>query len=447
MYTRIRTRNFRTVQVVSRNHTWIASNGATSNYVYPSLQFRKGGPYEETSDVEINNFHRRRADGELFFNPFLSKKSSAVVVQAGVYESRRSTPLYPGESTSAWVKLAMTGDVLCSHGNVASRYGYPVDEVYPPHVASLTERNASLVDVASNKALAKIQATDMSLPVFAAELHQTVALVGSVSSVILNRLRPIRDFLYNFSKNRYTAAELARIVSDLWLSWRYGVLPLVYDLEGVVKALTAPDDAPRLTARGAETVQDSVLTSLMLPGNSAYAAITLSAETTMSYRVRASYLYEPLISGLSARLGLHPSEIPTIIVELTKLSFVADWFVNLSDTIRAMSYAVRGHVLGGSIVERFQFDTYYTSTFSDPPATTVNVGGVQKPVTWTLTTNQPAKQAASLTITKRTPVGEPSLALPKVRVKLNATRVADGLALIAQALSGFSSHSSRIARI
>lgn len=449
MYTRLRRKqnSILTRETATRRTTTASGTVVFSDETF--VEVRKGGPDIVTQDVEIADFHKRRANGELFFNPFNSVKDNFVIVQSGRATSMRQTGPYPGENWGSSIVSHTTSNVFRSYVNLAVRNGYTdhIDRVFPPHVASLSSGLADLRQEAHTLALANVAATEAQLMVSLAEMKQTVTMLSAGVFAITSRLAPLRDFYRNLINNRYTASELSKAFAQAWLVYRYGILPLVYELEGVVKALMAKRRPERETARGNIFEKPSpAYDEVSLAGTAPYFHVHQSARTVAEFRVRAGLLYEASVDGLAARLGLHPSEIPSAAWELTKLSFVVDWFVNLGNWIRALTASIRGNVLGGVVTVKASYDTYYTTALTAADGS-VYVAGKKNPTTWALQDYQGAESVANRLITDRVPAAASLTGWPVMRVKLSSARVADGCALIAQAISGLNNPSTRMLRI
>lgn len=307
------------------------------------------------------------------------------------------------------------------------------DAVYMPHVNSILARHASAGDVAINAALSNVAKTEALLLVTLGEIRETLAMITKYSSLLSMRLAPLRDFVYNLQKGRYSAAELAQKASSQWLEYRYGIMPLVYEIEGVVKALDRKIETHRLTARGNWDWEDTERsTSTYTQGVAYYPTQSFTISTRITAKVSAGFVYVPLLGGTVSSLGLHISHVPESLFELTKLSFVANWFFDLSESIRALTATVRGDVKGGWLTQRYEMITTCTTSCDTFPAGTVSVEGVTKPVQWAITDHESATTVATRSTVLRDPVGAALPRVPSLRVQLSAARTADALALVAQ---------------
>lgn len=431
MYTRTRTKGVPVSTAFGHVRT-LSGTGVISSVTVGTNRMLSIGESLVTTDQVIPDFKSRSAAGELFFNPFNRVRERFSVLNEGFILGKRVTATYPGEVTP-WQNVSFSR-MLGFTGNMGALQGtHDPTKVYSPHVTSILGRNASAGDVAINAALSNIVKTDALLLVTLGELRETLALIGKYSQLITMRLAPFRDFVYNLHKKRYTAGELAEKASNQWLEYRYGIMPLVYEIEGVAKALSRKVESHRLTARGSKAWEDGMLsTSIFSQGVAYYPVQSFSVSTRITANVSAGFLYVPLIGGTAASLGLHVSHIPESLFELAKLSFVANWFMDLSEFIRALTATVRGDVKGGWLTERYEIITTCSVSCQSFPAGTVDVNGVAKPVQWSVTSQEGATTVATRSVVVRTPVGAALPRAPSLRLQLSPARVADAVALTAQ---------------
>lgn len=409
-------------------------------------------PFVVTKDVEILNFHMRRANGETFFNPFETTRESRLMADQPC-TARRLEGLFSGESSGS-TALWYRPDTLLSYGSAYWRVvpGVSYENAFGPDLAAISESrtaNAALRDAAFNAALSDIAKTDALLLVSLAEFHQTVNMIGKYAFALNSRFAGLRDLAYNFWRNpKGMSREAGLALAGEYLSLRYGVMPLVYDIQGVVNALSASSKRQRITARGTSAWTGNTIRSFSIAPYSIYPGVNLSSQTAVTGKFRAGCLYEPILDSLQTRLGLHPSVLPEVFFELTKLSFVADWFFDLSETIRALRADVHGKIIGGWITEEVSSETIHSVSWGADSQNIVKVGGVNKTTNWRYG-DQPkgATAYAFFTSRTRTPVGNVSVKTPTLRVQLNNLRIADALALLATTLAGISAGYARSIRL
>lgn len=435
MYSRERTKGQLVTEARVGTRVLTAFNGGKqTTSSTPALVSASGSEYTVMKDREVHGFRKRSARGETFVNPLYQDTLMNLVPYSGAgCQSSRITPLYAGESSAAW-KACHVSDLAATYRFAGSEY--PTDE----EVDTIRARNASARDVAWNRALSNVVKTDALLLVTAAEARKTLAMVGGYVRRFDQLFQPLTDLEKSRARKgkRLTSAQLAQELSAEWLRIRYGVLTTAYEVEGVLKALDRGKSPERVTARATETYADSVYVGSTGNGGM-YGTTVWGREIIANGTVRAGLLYEPDVS-LEKHLGLHISAIPVSAFELVRFSFVANWFMDLQETLTGLTAFVHGKMLVGWITEELILQCHRTITVS-PVATNLNVpvGGVSKPTTWTHEAG-----TASLTtgrrVRTRVEVSGMVPTMPSIRVNLTPARVVDALALLTTRLSRINRH-------
>lgn len=144
--------------------------------------------------------------------------------------------------------------------------------------------------------------------------------------------------------NRQTAAA--------FLEWKYGIMPTVYDLQGVTKALDISekgslfDNPPLAVGRAVERYDEVRDIDLWLhePGGLA-AKSSVRVTDRVTHKARLDYRVKgDAMRGLN-RYGLGLSTLPTILWDKTPFSFVFDMVVPIAEIIKAW-----GALAGVSVV-------------------------------------------------------------------------------------------------
>lgn len=133
---------------------------------------------------------------------------------------------------------------------------------------------------------------------------------------------------------RQNNRELQKLVTDfttalskLWLTFRYGIMPLVYAAEDIA-GLQGDALASFNTERGKVTHSKTLWP---IPGWS----LDASLSTTHKCVDKRKYTSDTLSGrGISSVLSM---DLPTTIWELIPLSFVVDWFINIGDYVSALA--------------------------------------------------------------------------------------------------------------
>lgn len=130
---------------------------------------------------------------------------------------------------------------------------------------------------------------------------------------------------------------LSKEMKDLYMEARYGLRPLYYDLKGLVKVLTKPNQLAfdRLTFRGRQDWGDSnddrVVKRILYESDYLDHDVTFIRSTKVDLSVRAGVLTSFKDLGLAQAFGL--DLLAESAWELVRLSFVLDWFLNVGKLI------------------------------------------------------------------------------------------------------------------
>lgn len=241
--------------------------------------------------------------------------------------------------------------------------GYPL--VFP----SGTPDGTAGVDFsrADNRALASFvqkavgARRSMQGGVFLGELKRTIAMVKNPAQAIrsglddyvsaLKKKRPLIARSHPSSRRR-TAQS---IVSDSWLEYSFGAVPLFLDVQDAAVALAKSRilaDKPRtvfVSASGRDSSGQGKWTTVdQQTQNGLIANTAWSTETYYSVKYYGKVkVFHP--SSLQAQLGLLPSDFVPTMWELVPWSFLVDYFSNVGDIIQAaclmrsdIAWAARG---------------------------------------------------------------------------------------------------------
>lgn len=306
----------------------------------------------------------------------------------------------------------MTDPLFIRHGQCA----------FPYHALPPWDEN--LAGIALADARSKAASSDAALLVTLGEIRETLDLMGHTLDLLTRNATPFFKLQRRYHRGELTKQDFLRELSETWLSYRYGVMPLVYELQGYVKALQGDSKRTRETTRGKQATSSSK-SWLYKPTSSMVKTIRVDWNASWTDSYRATCVYE-FMDDLQARLGLRLADVPTAVHELTRLSFVADWFVNLGEFISSLTLAARANVLLQCVSRRLDFDVavYYSES-----------GSVEDPRAYSVcqADGSGAKVLFSYTRKERRPYQTNDVGQLSSRVQLNAKRLADAAALLATA--------------
>lgn len=302
MYTRVRTKGSLTPFLAP----WIyyKQTPCSPDTLEGNLSCFVVGEFTTTRDVVTPDFRRKMKEGVIINNPFTSTKETCSFTPAGYTGTLVSTTTPPYAPCVTW-KFVRSG---------ANGIG--------DRVRSIPLDIDQIITDACTDALGKIDDPTAEGMVIVAELQKTISMLKAP-------LAGIAQALSSVGKVRGVASG----VSNQYLMWIFGVLPLMHDIENILKALqTAPQK--RRTARSLRSTSATINWTRPYTGE---AVGTVTGVGTRTVSVRAGSLYEFDFDLGISKYGFSISNIPSALWELMPYSFVVDWFLNVQQFIAALS--------------------------------------------------------------------------------------------------------------
>lgn len=306
-----------------------------------------------TQDTVVPNFHRRRANGEIFNNGFSTRKEvrdGTGMFHTEVYCDTQTSPIIP------------YGQLQAENDGSGDFYLYrwvQNNTESPPSTSGLAALSA-LQAVSRNNALASINQTEFNLPLFAVEWSKTLGLYRQISDVFYDEMKRAWDILRG---NRAYLPATLRNLSHAWLFARFGVTPLLYELQGAAKVLSQPLPE-RQTARGQaydviEASKTFYVSDGLIPDPSSY---QMKWDRVINLKVRNGVLYESQYTGLNKAASLGLTRPATVAWEAIPFSFVIDRFVDIGTWLDAIQPAGTYETLAAwESVEKVVSDHIYTT--------------------------------------------------------------------------------------
>lgn len=336
----------------------------------------KVGSLSRMDDVLVSGFRSRQRKGELFFNSMSSRQRTYSAMVASDHSfGPVATPTRFTSSGPYWYNLL---PMETYEGNLV-----------PNMMDAFTSNDvAMMLSEVSTGVLSKRGRGDTNLWETVAEFGQTLDLFRKPTL----RLREWANKLTSARRVRpprgREPVDNRKVVSDsasLWLTYRYGILPIVRDVEAIIQNLQKLRQSVRKTTR--DSVRRNALSGSS--GLISYGALRIpwSAEVTVECDVRGMSL-DQVDWHLLDQLGFSAKSLLTLPWELVRLSFVLDWFVNVGDFLNAITPAIGWTHLGSCAVIKKTYKTVYTvgegstvtgaNVLSSPPKGVVEVTGVSR---------------------------------------------------------------------
>lgn len=279
----------------------------------------KNGIEEYCVDVVTPNFRKIQAEGGIVNEPFY-KRTTTVASSIGgkVGYDLKVPPVVPVVGSVKHLEISGATHRLVNLGNMPSL----------PSIDLSTYKS-----IAGTAAHANVEEPDVMGFVDLVEMRKTLKMLRGD---IFELASLLRDARLRFKRNKEGHADWASYMSSKWLEYRYGWTPLLGSINGLVSALQREQVLLRQTARGKASVPDQSVTSSSSGVVTSNANSVQNITRSKTWSVRAGVLYQHSIR-LENSLGFAPHDIPSSTWELVPFSFVADWFVNVGDWIRAVT--------------------------------------------------------------------------------------------------------------
>jgi hypothetical protein len=379
---------------------------------------------EGFSDFLIPGYKARSSKGEIFNQP-MSKDYVKSVTPKGQWQFNYVDG--PGLGTNKYTGSDLWFFSFPYSGNPNWAFS-ALPRFFEGEVTGI-DSDQKLIDLAAIQAKTNVVKADAQALVMLAELNKVVDMLTQSSTRAANGLRlllqgrPKQAVLKALGYTKKTGSSsfkaASKTASARWLEVRYGWLPLIYDVQGALKALGAVRK-PRFTARGFANSSKSLITN----GTAYYFGISglginWALTQNLEKRVRAFILYEvDARSFISQKLGL--LQLPSSAWELVPWSFVIDWFVDIGSWLDSLTPRVGINILAEGYTLATQHDRVRSVTSTSFVAPYSNESGL------TGTSDQWSGRS------KVRKVGLPPFPLPRVNVKFNPKRAIDSLALLVQ---------------
>lgn len=248
-----------------------------------------------------------------------------------------------------------------------------------PHILGATacklSKTQAQLDSALVMALSRIDDQKFDVGLFLAELPETCLLLRNpLQSLakLTNRWleytkvyydRGVRKSSRRYKSRKLKRRDFAEAASSTWLTARYGIVPVLLDIDAL--AYTAAGLAEKnfstvYSAHGANSTERraSLKNSSSLPLSGLTYTPWRQTEgkiwekLTVAYCVRYRFRPEMEQAAQLAAWGLSPTQAASLLYQATPLSFVLDWVTNFGDWIKAMEPKPHIEIIDYALSER-----------------------------------------------------------------------------------------------
>lgn len=315
------------------------------------------GTFSAIDDVITPRYAFRRDRGDIIMNP-MTRYTRVFTVNPKSTSWVWSPPGAPGSVYGFDASDAIALRFPAHTGWVTNSYSGDLDNGWSEYAKGL----------ALTEALSHANEPSMLALVSLTEWRQTAQLVGEMLRLLKVRSESFRKLKQLKASGKLKSSDYADEVSNLWLKSRYGVQPLISDIIGILKAFDRGTgqnvrETQRANSSSGSTQSDS---EVFTATSSMVANISLTKTYTKhpsSYRAGVINSYT---TSFRNSFGLGLADIPGFLWEATRLSFVADWFVNTGDYLSALTASSRADILGCYVTGTGTFEQVFTYSESGP---------------------------------------------------------------------------------
>lgn len=375
------------------------------------------GSYESMQDETVPGFHKLSKEGAVFMNSMFKQK---LVISNGVGNSTGEfqdvNPVCTGVD-KYYPKDRFTETGNYTGGRQRSGFAFttfPDGSLVPPISYIPNSEMANAITEASTACQNQRGRSKSNLFEALAELDKSA---GMLSQALLN----VSQFL---GKNQGLVSR-AQAASSAYLMYRYGLKPLISDVEAAREGMKKAVGRVRITSRGSVGLSAPPVTFTSPGGLYGVWSFTRRFTISESCEIRIMSLDE-VEASFGFNVGFSAKGLLTLPWELLPYSFVLDWFANIGDFIGACTPVAGLHQLGSCTVVKRKFQSIY----SEESMTLVS------PALRSVVTNpQPGSCNYLYESTSRNPgIVAPGLVIKSDFRFSNLTRASDALALLMQKL-------------
>lgn len=347
------------------------------------LECGADGTYERfMSGYDIPNYHKRRNAGELLPHTPFKQHEISIGTHKGTLDYHANTGMVV--NSDKWVDLPT---------NVANDHHWFLTQEVLESYANVLDPDYDV-----QRAAGQIASSGFDALTFLIELREIRSLFSSTIKQLLNARLP----------------KGASQLSDAWLTWRYGWRTLIYDLEELNELIV------KLSEK-----QFSRVSKYSQSEHSFQNVKTGAFSSRMTSLISAEYTITDTIVSSTRGSVVADIEIPalqfnaiTTAWEVTKLSFVVDWLINVGQALDAIDFLVSQTNYTASVGRRVEVTRHVKTNLV--PAYTGAVASVSGGSESLMTGSYSSRQPATIPV------------VPQFRLRLDLAKSFDLLALFYQ---------------
>lgn len=213
----------------------------------------------------------------------------------------------------------------------------------------------ALMGSAVQKAHAKLISADLDLGEFLAELPDTINMARNGVNLLLKGIKNAQRSGFTWAKadrarrlllSGKTYKSLPARLANAWLTWRYGIRPLIWDVQDIIKEANEfafkSDFSGLRRVRGRVEKSSSQVYSYGLSAGwsgleydaKEYVEMSMKGEAVVYFSYGSDF---GPVNYILQKYGLHPNQFPYLLWQLVPLSFMLDWFVDVGTWVKAIT--------------------------------------------------------------------------------------------------------------
>ena len=328
-------------QYHSTRTAYIRSNCTAGYTVQATFNYDYGQQRVKTiTDVETPRFHSLLKCGKFLpINPveIVDRTETRQVAEAYVVANQTTTP-------------------FCQRG-------YRTGPFYRfvPWSISVPAPNPSIITAVGNAAISDAKSAIWDALTWIGELKETReyfhTVVKRIDSVSIQAAKDA------FRRSKRSGKSAFDIFPNTWLEYRYAIRPLMFDFQNVCNALANKIEKGQLVEGHGKQIEDLSNSKSTTTIGSGSAGDYVTTDTIFGSRTYRGFAYAGVENVGIQVAGVDPL---STFWELTRLSFVLDWAIDINSWLKAISPFTGAEIKGAgvSIKEEYTMSQSWSATWS-----------------------------------------------------------------------------------